>query len=254
MGKKILECQYCKSIITEKDTTCPKCGANCSDVIKAYKKEQEEEIEKQAKEIKERTAAVAKDISKNLDRSMRIVSTVIISIAIFIILMIIFFGIKSAGLVGSKQKEAVTGTIEEEIKSNNYSLTVDSYEAYEYYDDFFKNCNTKEGYQKVAFHFLVENTSDETISTRDVVYKITLKAEDELVEESDLNADTHFCEVLQGKKEYNKLPVVDVLSKDKISGYIGYQVPKNKEKLKFIVDDSLVIEFDNPFYEASKEE
>jgi len=251
MGKKILECSYCKSIITEKDTTCPKCGANCSDVIKAYKKEQEEIKEKELKEMKEKTAEVAKNITQGFNSSMKIVSTIMIVISVFVITMIIIFGF---GLFkGTKQKEEVTGTINESIKNDGYSLIVDSYEAYEYYDDFFKNCNTKEGYQKVAFHVLIENTSDDTMSTRSIVNNIVLKAEDELVIQSDLDADTHFCEVLQGKKEYNKLPTTDVLSKDKISGYIGYQVPKNKEKLKFIIEGNLIIEFDNPFYETSEE-
>lgn len=253
MVKKILECQYCGSIITEKDTTCPKCGANCSSVIKEYKKAKEEELEKERKELKERTQKAAQSISNGINTSMKTVSTVIIGISILMIIMILFFALNMFGIFGkSKQKESVTGTINETIKNTNYSLEVDSYESYEYYDDFFKNCNTKEGYQKVAFHFLIENTSDDTISTRNIVHNITLKAEDELVEESDLNADTHFCEVLQGKKEYNKLPVTDVLSNDKISGYIGYQVPKNKETLKFIVEEDLILEFDNPFYEGEE--
>jgi len=250
MGKKILECQYCGSIITEKDTTCPKCGANCSSVIKEYKKQQEEEM----KELKAKASETAKNISNGINTSMKTVSAVIIGISILIMIMILFFAFNMSGLFGkSKQKESVTGTINETIKKDTYSLEVDSYESYEYYDDFFKNCNTKEGYQKVAFHFLIENTSDDTISTRSIVNNITLKAEDELVESTGLNADTHFCEVLQGKKEYNKLPITDVLSNDKISGYIGYQVPKNKEKLKFIIENDLIIEFDNPFYEEEKE-
>lgn len=50
MDKEIIECEYCHTLITENDTICPKCGANCSNVIKKYKEEkqkkEQEKIEK----------------------------------------------------------------------------------------------------------------------------------------------------------------------------------------------------------------
>ena len=29
MGKKVIECDYCHTLISEDDTKCPSCGANC---------------------------------------------------------------------------------------------------------------------------------------------------------------------------------------------------------------------------------
>ena len=46
MKKTILECPYCKSDITEENQICPKCGADCKEIIKKYRKEKEEEKEK----------------------------------------------------------------------------------------------------------------------------------------------------------------------------------------------------------------
>ena len=34
MKKTVLECPYCKSDITEENQICPKCGADCKDIIK----------------------------------------------------------------------------------------------------------------------------------------------------------------------------------------------------------------------------
>lgn len=249
MSKKILECQYCKSIITEKDTTCPKCGANCSDVIKAYRKEMEEEEKKKQEEMKEASKKVINAVSTGYK-----INYIIFVVAFVIILGIIVAMAFSMFSIGKGSKKTVTGSLDEEIKGPEYTLKIDNFETYEYYDDFFKNCNTKEGYQRVAFHFVIENTTDKTISTSNVVYHIDLKAEDEVVNQSDLDAEQHFCNVVQGKAQYNKLPTTNLLAGDKVSGYLGFEVPKNKETLKFIVDESIIVEMANPVYEASEEE
>ena len=253
MSKKILECEYCKTIITEKDTTCPKCGANCSSVIKKYQKELEEEEKQKQKELEDKQ----KEMLEKSKKVMKVAATgfginfvvaTIIIIAVFIGIGVLAF--RQVG--GPRTKKTVEGTLNEKVEAAKYALTLDSYETYEYYDDFFKNCNTKEGYQKVAFHFVVENTSEETISTSNIVYNVDVKAEDEVVYSSDLNADDHFCDVVQGKKEYNKLPSTNLLAGDKVSGYLGYQLPKDKEKLKFVIDNSVVIEMTNPVYEETE--
>ena len=240
MSKKILECQYCKSIITEKDTTCPKCGANCSDVIKEYKEEIEKEQEQKRKEISD-------SINKSFNNFSKI------PLLIFGIAFVIIFFIICTTIIrfnsNNKKKEPITGKVNETIKSDTYKLKIDGYEAFEYHDDFFKDCNTKQDYQKVAFHFIIENTTDETISTNNIVRNIVLKAEDEQLNRAEVKTDTNFCKVVQGKEEYNSLPSTTILSHDKVSGYVGFQVPINKEKLKFIIEENLIVEMDNPFFE-----
>ena len=252
MSKKILECQYCKSIITEKDTTCPKCGANCSDVIKKYHQDLEEEENAKKEELENQKKASLEQVNKFIKVGIG-VPFIIYFLVFAIILITIIIGIStSVGNHGNnpKTKDTETGTIMSQEQGKNYTITIDEYETYEYYDDFFKDCNTKDGYQRVAFHFMIENTSDQTISTSSIVSSIDLKAEDEVVYQSDIKADTHFCDTIQGKEEYTKLPSTKVLSGDKVSGYLGFEIPKNKEKIKFVIDDDIIIEMDNPVYEA----
>ncbi|MBQ3306584.1 MAG: DUF4352 domain-containing protein [Bacilli bacterium] len=253
MSKKILECEYCKTIITENDTTCPKCGANCSNVIKKYHKELELEEKKKQEELE----AKQKELSDKTKKAMKVAATGFgihfVIATIIIIAVFVGFGIMAFSQVKKpRTKKAVEGALNEKVNTEKYAITLDSYETYEYYDDFFKNCNTKEGYQKVAFHFLIENTSEESISTSSIVYNVDVKAEDEVVYSSGLKADENFCNVIQGKKDYNKLPSTNLLAGDKVSGYLGYQIPKNKEKLKFVIDNSVVIEMTNPVYEETE--
>ena len=53
---------------------------------------------------------------------------------------------------------------------------------------------------------------------------------------------------------HNSRAMRNLLAGDKVSGYLGFEVPKNKETLKFIVDESIIVEMANPVYEASEEE
>lgn len=256
--KKILECQYCGSIITEKDVTCPKCGANCSDVIKNYRKALEEEEEAKKKLSKEEMEAMKKksqEIQKAISIPFYLVFGAVFLIVIFTFFMI-FNNIRNQSS-SNRDRDTVQGTLHEEAfdtkdEAPKYNILVDQYEEYEYYDDFFHDCNMKEGYQWVAFHFVIENITDETISTSSIVNHISLKVEDEMANKKFLKADDHFCEVRRGKNDYTELPSTNLLAGDKISGYVGFEVPKNKEKMKFILDDDYVIEMDNPVYEKSE--
>ena len=230
--KKVLECQYCKSIITPNDTTCPKCGANCSEVIKKYQEEREKE---------------AKEVYDKVSKSFKFPVFFIIGFSAIIFIFII--GTMILSFNSRRRIETIEGTTDEKIETTKYNASVESFEEYEYYDDFFQDCNTKEGYKRVAFYITFENTSDESIETYSFRSDLVLKAGEEIVKTSSLKARDHFCEVVKGKEEYNAFPSTKVLPKDKVGGYIGYEIPTNEPKIKFILENDQVIEMDNPVYE-----
>jgi len=243
MGKKVLQCEYCRHIITETDTKCPNCGANCVNVIKKYKAEQEAEAEKRKNELQNQAQQAAKAVGVGFGAFA--IFPVVIFIIILIVTAVAIFGIRNKD-TGSKK--TVTETINESVKTDNYTITIDEYEFYEYSHDTFRDCNTKDGYQRIAFHFVIENTGENTLTNMSLPYKITAKADSEVLNKSSIHADRSFCNLKQGKKDYNDISGSKILVGDKESGYIGYEVPTNAEKLKFIIDEEHIIEMDNPAY------
>ena len=86
----------------------------------------------------------------------------------------------------------------------------------------------------------------------DLIKKINLKAGDENLEEVETNTDENFCNVVQGKASYNNIAEdTSILPNDKTSGYIGFEVPENEENLKFIINDSEIIEIKNPVFKEN---
>lgn len=245
MSKKYLQCQYCKSLINENDIICPKCGANCSEVIKEYKDEKEEEqrIEREKIEAKQQ------EIFKRIERSGKLVKIPAIIIITIAFIFIITTILKSTGIIHPIRKE-LSGTLNESITSEKYNINIDKYEGYEYYDDFFKDCNTKKGYQKIAFHFVIENKSNTSITIDDIIDNLKLKAGDEEVKTANLSTSENFCQVIQGKSSYNELDDnTTIVSKDKLSGYIGFEIPKSEKELKFIINEKDIIKINNPSFE-----
>jgi len=245
MKKTVLECPYCKSDITEDNQICPKCGADCKDIIKKYKQEKEEEREQLQKENREKIEKIQKDLS----RKFKVVFIPVFLIIIFTACFIMYQILNSFNIFHGK-KENITGSINEIIETTNYSLYIDKYEVYEYYDNFFKEqCNTKEGYKKIAFHIIIQNLNGEPKKVYDIIKKIDLKADDENLEEVKTKTDESFCKVVQGKASYNNIAENStILANDKTSGYIGFEVPEEKKNLKFIINDSEIIEIKNPIY------
>ena len=256
MSKKVLECQYCGTLITENDTTCPKCGANCSKIIKEYKEEQNrilEEREAKKNELEDLATNMVKENFKRMEKGMNTTSKIVpfffaIPIIMFIIIAFsIFSQIKEE--VGPKKRDSVVGEINETIKTDDYTITIDKYEEYEYYHGTFNDCNTKDGYQRIAFHIVLENKKEENVNSSTILKSIDLKAGDEKVKTSSLKADSTFCKTIQGKEEYTQIITnTSILPGDKLAGYVGYEVPKDEKTLKFIINDSKVIEIDNPAY------
>ena len=251
MGKKILMCEYCRHLIKETDVKCPNCGANCSKIIADYKAEKEAEEKARREEME----AVGKRNAKK----------VMLAGGAFLIVPIVMFVMITAGMIGaamhfsktdgpasSQKKESVTGTLDGEGKSEKFSVKIDGYEEFEYTSDSFQDmCNTRNGYQKIAFHIVVANETEETIDAS-LIRNIELKAGDEKAKSVSLEENDAFCDLVQGEREYTFFPYNGkILKGDKLSGYRGFEVSKKAEKLKFIINDDIVIEMDNPVYEKN---
>ena len=255
--KKIeLECDYCGVPITEKDFKCPKCGANCTDKIKKYQKQQETiSLEEKAKEA-EYSKKIADDLGKSMERPVKIFVG-IVALMIIIVAITIFVNVSSF-----KQRNNGSEPIGEEktVVKENYNSNVgfnelgetakcmvqlDSYELYSYVSDKFPDqYNTPAGYQKIAFHFTYENkrSSDEYISSSD----IRLKADGYKVDTASLKLGT-FEKVETGKDHYTSIDGTYAGPGEKIQGYAGFLVPKNAKELKFSFD-GVTITMDNPVY------
>ena len=256
MGKKVIECEYCHTLISEEDTKCPSCGANCSAAIKKYRKEQEEK----AKAEKDKMMKTFGDVANAGSKTFR---TAMIIIAIpFVIIPILFiiFAVTSANnhnkiekdfdeniveVEKEKEQEPVTVGYQEEAVTKNIKVTLSSYEKYAYYSEHFDTYNTPDGYQKVAFHFEIENlTNSDYFLWSD---GISLSADDYDVEKTSLKAPgSSFAKVIEGKESYEDISRGTVKGNSKLKGYVGYLVPKDKNKLKFKVGKYITIEMDNP--------
>ena len=215
MGKKVIECEYCHTLISEEDTKCPSCGANCSAAIKKYRKEQEEK----AKAEKDKMMKTFGDVANAGSKTFR---TAMIIIAIpFVIIPILFivFAVTSANnhnkiekdfdeniveVEKEKEQEPVTVGYQEEAVTKNIKVTLSSYEKYAYYSEHFDTYNTPDGYQKVAFHFEIENlTNNDYFLWSD---GISLSADDYDVEKTSLKAPgSSFAKVVEGKESYEDI-------------------------------------------------
>ena len=238
MSKKILECEYCHSMIGENDKKCPSCGANCTEIIKKYHKEKEIEEQKN----KENADKVGKTVAKGV-LLYYVISALI---AVTIIALIIIFVIRPI-YKEVKSQMSGNGSIFDSIKDSNkekIKVEIDSYEFYEYHSDYFKEYNTKSGYQKIAFHFIIENVGKTEVDTYDLV---SLKADDSIVEESDIEITPGFNNVVTGKEKYEDLGNNDIKPGDTLKGYVGFEVPVDKKELKFTIG-SETIKMDNPAY------
>ena len=251
--RKELECEYCGVPIKETDYKCPNCGANCSSIIKKYKEQQEQEENAKAKEDFEKNKNNGKDIAKAIGIPMIIIGALIL---LFVILSIAFIGKQIQTIEKTRQtpikEEETTSNIEvaykETATTNKYSIVLDDYEFYEFKSDTFPEVyKTKEGYQKIAFHFILENLSKYDITTS-FTADVTLRADDYKVEETKLKTGT-FEYAVAGQSSYPEYRYNTLKSGERLQGYIGYLVPKDKKNLRFTVGDNIVITMENPAYE-----
>ena len=251
--KKIeLECDYCRVPITEKDHRCPNCGADCTDKIKKYKKQQEQVQEEELKKKEEYTKELVNDMVMPISNRIPI----IFGTAVFI--MIFIFGIFSHNIINhgfsngnsSKGKNINYHSsvgYNEWGESADCNVQLDSYEYYSYVSDRFpEDYNTPEGYQKIAFHFQYENKRD-----RDELltgFSVRLKADGYQVDMANLKVGS-FERVEEGKEKYTSILNTYAGPSEKIQGYVGYVVPKDAKKLVFTFD-GVTITMDNPVYQG----
>lgn len=254
MNNKELVCEYCKVSIKETDHKCPNCGADCTKIINEYKKQKQAEVDEANKKRRE----AQEKIAKKMGRSFTFVG--LFSVAIFIIIIgtFVFIAIRTqksfhndfnSGFfdTSEKKQKKVTVNYQEEAKTKDYNVTLDNYELYEYKSENFPDSyNTKNGYQKIAFHFIIKNNTDEELDTAFDFFTVT--ADDYKVDTADLEK-CMFCYTAVGKDSYQNL-YVDIAPGEKMQGYVGYLVPKNAKSLKFKVGDYVTINMDNPAYQG----
>ena len=143
----------------------------------------------------------------------------------------------------------VTVKYQEKAKTNDIIVTLDSYELFEYKSDNFpEHYNTKDGYQKIAFHFIIENLSNETFNTT-FDGKVSLTADDYKVSSTSMEKCV-FCYTAVGKDNYESIQNTEIASSEKLQGYVGFEVPKDKKNLKFKFGDYIFITMDNPVYQG----
>lgn len=262
MSKKNIECEYCHTLISEDDIKCPECGANCSNVIKKYRAEQEKKEAEERQKREEQGKAVFDNVNQAF-KTTKIVSTVFIIIFACVFLFIITNAFNQIRRNNESRKdnntvvnkdddtdkkdEKVTVGYQETAETSSLKITLDDYELYEYHSNNFENRNTPKGYQKIAFHFTVENKSEREISTYSLV---ELTADDYKVETSRLEQSPGFEEVVSGKAKYEALAGSYLGSGKTLKGYVGYLVPTDKKVLKFYIGEDITIEIENPAFEG----
>lgn len=248
-----LVCDYCGMEITEKSHTCPNCGADCSSKIKKYKEQKKHEEEIKKIEEEKRNQELAKSV-KGVASKVAIAFIVLVLVLIVIFISLVSslskekkryeeeFGANS--IFETKKNKKVEVGFNEEANTDKYSVVLDSYELYEYKSNEFPNqYNTPEGYQKIAFHFIYTNNSDSKLLST----MVSLTADDYDVDKSKMEVGM-FEYVAVGKDKYSQVENKYIQSGEKLQGYVGFLVPKDKKVLKFHIGEYVTITMDNPTY------
>ena len=257
MNEKELKCEYCGINIKESDYKCPNCGANCTHIINEYKKLKKQEDEEKRKERIEYSKKIQKSINRSAGTVLVVASVIIVSILGLVVFSIfkqvtnkdnnVFESFEKSTNEDSNKK--VTVKYQEKAKTNDIIVTLDSYELFEYKSDNFpEHYNTKDGYQKIAFHFIIENLSNETFNTT-FDGKVSLTADDYKVSSTSMEKCV-FCYTAVGKDNYESIQNTEIASSEKLQGYVGFEVPKDKKNLKFKFGDYIFIPMDNPVYQG----
>lgn len=254
----VLLCEYCGAAIDINKHKCPSCGADCSKIIKKHKDEKKKKAEQEKERILKTQQEIASTVLKTFSLSSKIVFIVfgVIFVVFIITFVSIFLSIRSNDSdrndnklhISKVEKKPIKVGFNELAKNSNYTLILDSYELYNHVSDNFPQVyNTKEGYQKIAFHFVVENKKDSNYLINGLDY-LNLTADDYVVESADLEVCI-FCYTTAGKDSYEQLLNQTVRGNSKLQGYVGFEVPVDKKKLSFSYDN-ITITMDNPAYQG----
>ena len=240
----MLKCKYCGSRVTRSDRNCPNCGADISSVI-------EEEDKKIKDEFDKKTKHIAEEYNKVSNR-MAIVFTTIGLFVIFVFLFVCFMIFKTS--TGSKKstssgRETVSSELNEQAKDELFIVTCDKVESYNMIADFggYTDSVMKDGYQQLAFHIVLSNISDKTLSFIYDDIDFVLLADGVQMKSSSVVDNYRFRHEEDGKK-YESLP--SSVAKDAtVKGWIGFYVPFDTKELELKVGN-VVIKMDNPAYKS----
>ena len=248
--KKIeLECDYCGVLITENDYKCPNCGANCTNKIKQYKKQQEQYQEDEIKRNVEYSRQLTSEMMGSMNRTPLVFAGVAIFMIIFSFVMFSQIMSRSGSSVFTNNSKYNSSVRYNEVGENaDCTVQLDSYELYSYVSDRYPSGhNTPDGYQKIAFHFMYQNKRN--MDTYLSGFTVRLKADGYKVEKSELKVDD-FERVETGKGEYISILNTTAGPSEKIQGYVGYLVPMSAKELVFTFD-GVTITMENPVYQEN---
>lgn len=256
MNDKIdLVCEYCGVAIGLDDHKCPNCGANCSKIINKYKDLEKKKEEENAAKILKVQEDITNTVLKSFKTSSRVGYIIFGFVVVFIVFIFIMIGvsffeskknIKDSVFEQDNKQEVVKVKYNELAVTSDYTIILNDYELFEYKSDNFSNFNTRDGYQKIAFNFLIENKSDDNMYIGGF-NEINLTADDYSVEEADLEVNS-LSYVVSGKASYDELSNNIINPNSKLQGYVGFEVPVDKKELKFGFNN-VVITMDNPAYQ-----
>lgn len=256
----LIECEYCGSPISIYDHRCPNCSADCSHIIKKFKKEREAKKEEEKKIKQEENLKV----QKHYQKYYIFVAVLVISLFLIATFSIVTAFTRAASSQSEEFEELLEGVttnksemvevgFNELAETKYYTIILDSYELYSYSSVHFpSHYNTPDGYQKIAFHFILNNTSSSEVSTYssfNTGAQVTLKADDYVVDDAELSAGSQEY-VVSGQTKYPEFNINTVNGGDKLQGYVGFLVPKSAKQLKFNVGKNVTIVMDNPAYEG----
>ena len=246
MEEKELICEYCKVPIKEDNLKCPNCGADCSKIIREYKKYKKDKIISSQ-------YATRDEINKSFKKTGNVIGAtfiIIIAIVFIFIASITVFAYKS---IRSHNSNSATAGYKEKASTDEMAVTLQEYELYEYKSDENSYANTPDGYQKIAFLFMIENKGSNQL-TSTFGFDIKLTADDYKVDAAELTKCSS-CQVITGKGKYEGFDYYDINPGAKRQGYVAFLVPKDMKKLIFDVGDNgfsdhIFIEMDNPAYKG----
>jgi hypothetical protein len=235
----MLKCKYCCSGITKRTTKCPNCGADLTDVI-------EEDLKKQKEEYDKKREHIANEYNK-VSKKMSVVFIGMAVVFILIFAIVIFSMFKYTDKHSAKSAEKVTVELKEQGKSSLFVISCEEVEEYNMIADFdgYTDGIKKDGYQQLAFHIKMTNTSKEKIEFFFDDLEFSLLADGVQMKNSTVVDNPHFRHEENGKK-YESLPTsigVDAT----IDGWIGFYVNPNAKELELKIDN-VTIKMDNPVY------
>lgn len=241
---KLIKCEYCGSRIDKNDRVCPSCGANVADTIEKHYEEEEREIEEKFK----KNVAMNRAMIASQSRKVYIIFA---AVALFIV--IITIGIFSSiyefsSVKGTKKYESTSIKVDQEdVKYDQFSIACDNVENYVIVADHngYDTDVEKKGFQQLAFHIVVTNLTDKTISPYSI-NDFVLLADGVQMKHCGVEANIPFSHEVNGK-EFDKLQTV-IASGASVKGWIGFYVDTTAKELELRLDNKTIMKIENPAY------